>query len=108
VAAFTARLDEAGRANDPEVALALLQDARALYRGDYLDDCPFYGDSAFVEVRRSALRARYVDLLVAIGEASEERGDRVSAAAVYRDAINAAPGGCPPAVAGLARLGLGA
>jgi DNA-binding SARP family transcriptional activator len=108
VAAFTTRLDEAGRASDPESALALLQDARTLYRGDYLDDCPFYGDSAFVEPRRAALRSRYVDLLVAIGEACEERGDRVTAAAVYRDALVAAVEGCPPAQAGLARLGLGA
>jgi hypothetical protein len=107
VAAFTSRLDEAGRTSDPAGALALLQDARALYRGDYLDDCPFYGDSVFVEARRAALRSRYVDLLVAIGEASERRGDRVSAAAVYRDAIDAAAGHCPPAQAGLARMGLG-
>ncbi len=105
---FTARLEEAGRAGDPDAALALLQGARALYRGDYLDDCPFYGDSAFVEPRRAALRARYVDLLVAIGQASEERGDRVSAAAVYRDAVEVAGNGCPPARAGLERLGLGA
>ncbi len=108
VSAFSSLLDEAGRASDPEVALSLLKDARALYRGDYLDDCPFYGDSAFVEARRTALRSRFVDLLVAIGEASEERGDRVSAAAVYRDAIDAAVGGCPPAAAGLARMGSGA
>ena len=108
VDAFTARLDEAGRASDPDRALAALKDARALYRGEYLDDCPFYGDSAFVESRRAALRSRYVDLLVAIGEASEQRGDRVSAAAVYRDAIEAAPTSCQPAEAGLARMGLGA
>ena len=108
VAAFSARLDEAGRTSDPGAALAILQDARTLYRGDYLDDCPFYGDSAFVESRRAALRSRYVDLLVAIGEASEQRGDRVSAAAVYRDAIEAAPTSCQPAEAGLARMGLGA
>jgi len=62
----------------------------------------------FVEARRAALRSRYVDLLVAIGEASELRGDRVSAAAVYRDAIDADAHGCPPAAAGLARMGLGA
>ncbi len=108
VEAFTSRLDEAGRADDPEAALALLQDARSLYRGDYLDDCPFYGDSAFVEPRRSTLRLRFVDLLVAIGEASEARGDRFSAAASYRDAIDADVNGCPPAQAALARLGLSA
>ncbi|MFN8628975.1 MAG: BTAD domain-containing putative transcriptional regulator [Chloroflexota bacterium] len=105
---FASRLDRAGRAGDPAEALALLHGARSLYRGDFLDDCPFYGDSAFVEPRRAALRSRYVDLLLAKGEASEVRGDRVSAAAVYRDAIEVDANGCPPAQAGLTRLGLGA
>ena len=35
--------------------LRLLEAARALYRGDYLDDCPFYGDSVHVEERRASL-----------------------------------------------------
>lgn len=104
VAAFLDRLDEASRVQDPATALRLLEAARALYRGDYLDDCPIYGDSAFVEERRSALRARYVDLLTAIGEASEARADRVAAAAAYRDALAAAVDGCGRAEAGLARL----
>ena len=108
VAAFLAGLEEAGRTRDPDVALALLKDARALYRAEYLDDCPFYGDSAFVEPRRAALRSRFVDLLVAIGEGCEARGDRVSAASAYRDAIDATVNGCLPAEAGLARMELSA
>jgi DNA-binding SARP family transcriptional activator len=103
VAAFLARLDEARATSDRAEALRLLEAARALYRGEYLDDCPFYGDSAHVEDRRAALRGRCVDLLLALGEGYEASGDRVSAAAAYRDAL-AMTDECPPAQAGLNRL----
>lgn len=103
VSAFLARLDDARATNDRSEAMRLLEAARALYRGEYLDDCPFYGDSAHVEDRREALRGRYVDLLLALGEGYEQSGDRVSAAAAYRDAI-AMTDDCPPAEAGLNRL----
>ncbi|MCJ7711986.1 MAG: hypothetical protein MUQ32_14285 [Chloroflexi bacterium] len=83
----------------------LLETARRLYRGEYLDDCPYYGDSVFVEDRRAHLRGRFVDLAVALGEAYEAGGDRMSAAAAFREAVMRAPGGCPPATEGLARLG---
>jgi two-component SAPR family response regulator len=103
VSAFLARLDDARAATDRAEALRLLEAARALYRGEYLDDCPFYGDSAHVEDRRAALRGRCVDLLLALGEGYEASGDRVSAAAAYRDAL-AMTDECPPAQAGLNRL----
>jgi DNA-binding SARP family transcriptional activator len=103
VGAFLARLDEARASVDRADSLRLLEAARALYRGDYLDDCPFYGDSAHVEDRREALRGRCVDLLLTLGEGYELGGDRVSAAAAYRDAL-AMTDDCPPAEAGLSRL----
>jgi hypothetical protein len=103
VTAFLARLDEAREASDRAESLRLLEAARALYRGEYLDDCPFYGDSAHVEDRREALRGRCVDLLLALGEGYEHAGDRVSAAAAYRDALSMSDD-CPPAQAGLRRL----
>ncbi|MDO8485330.1 MAG: hypothetical protein Q7S35_10360 [Candidatus Limnocylindrales bacterium] len=103
VGAFLGRLDEARATSDRKEALRLLEAARALYRGEYLDDCPFYGDSAHVDDRREALRGRCVDLLLAVGEGYEQAGDRVSAAAAYRDAL-ALSDDCPPAQAGLARL----
>lgn len=104
VAAFLACLDQARVATERTQNLRLLEEARALYRGEYLDDCPFYGDSVYVEDRRASLRGRSVDLLVALGEGYEASGDRASAAAAYREAVAAAIDGCPPATAGLARL----
>jgi DNA-binding SARP family transcriptional activator len=103
VSAFLARLDEARGSTDRHDTLRLLEEARTLYRGEYLDDCPFYGDSAHVEDRREALRGRCVDLLLTLGEGYEQGGDRVSAAAAYRDAL-AMTDDCPPAQAGLSRL----
>jgi DNA-binding SARP family transcriptional activator len=103
VSAFLGRLDEARASSDRPETLRLLEAARALYRGEYLDDCPFYGDSAHVEDRREALRGRCVDLLLALGQGYEQAGDRVSAAAAYRDAL-AMTDDCPPAEAGLSRL----
>ena len=104
VDAFLAALDAA--AADPADRVRLLEAARRLYRGEYLDDCPYYGDSAFVEHRRGLLRGRYVDLMVALGESHESSGDRMAAAGAFREAVTRAPDGCPPAVAGLARLNL--
>ena len=82
----------------------ILERARALYRGDYLDDCPFYGDSAQAEERRAFSSRRYVDLLLALGEGYERRGDRPSAAASFREARTVAGEELPRAEAALARL----
>jgi hypothetical protein len=83
-----------------------LERARALYRGDYLDDCPFFGDSAAAEERRELLRGRYVDLLLALGERYEHRGDRPAAASAFRQARTVSGVDLPPADEALARLGL--
>ena len=104
VATFLARLDEARTAGPGSASMRLLEEARGLYRGEYLDDCPFYGDSVFVDDRRASLRGRSVDLLVALGEGYEAVGDRASAAAAYREAIAVSVDGSRPADAGLARL----
>lgn len=106
VAIFEERLAAAGAAHDPADVRAALEEARALYRGDYLDDCPYYGDSEFVEERRQLLRARYVDLLLALGERREAAGDTAGAASCYRDALRVADDDCPRADAALTRLGL--
>jgi DNA-binding SARP family transcriptional activator len=102
---FISLLADAHVPGDAAASLATLERARALYRGDYLDDCPFYGDSAEVEERRGLLRSRYVDLLIALGERYEARGDRATAAAAFREALLVSGDELPLATAGLARLG---
>ncbi len=100
-------IGQAGQASGDE-GMRLLESARALYRGDYLDDCPYYGDSADVEDRRNALRSRQVDVLVELGRRHAARGDRPAAAACFREAQALADDDLPDvteALAGLAARG---
>jgi two-component SAPR family response regulator len=103
--AFKDLLADARRATETEQSLALLEQARALYRGEYLDDCPFYGDSAEVEGRRELVRGQFVDLLIMLGERYEKLADRSSAAGAYREALLVHGEDLVSASAGLARLG---
>jgi len=105
VAAFEEQMGAASAATDPAGALLNLERARSLYRGDYLDDCPFYGDSAFVEDRRALLRGRFVDLLLALGARYEARDDLPAAAACYRQARQVAGEEVRVAEVALDRLG---
>jgi DNA-binding SARP family transcriptional activator len=106
--AFEEAMAAASASPDPEIAVQHLERARSLYRGDFLDDCPFYGDSAQVEERRELLRGRCVDLLLALGERYEARGDRPAAAACFRQARVVAGDELPPADEALSRLGASA
>lgn len=105
IAAFEEEMAAASIARDADVSLRHLERARSLYRGDYLDDCPFYGDSSQVEDRRELLRGRFVDLLLELGQRYEERGDRPAAADCYRQARVEYGEALPPADAALSRLG---
>jgi DNA-binding SARP family transcriptional activator len=89
---------------DPAHSLRALEQARALYRGDFLDDCPFYGDSAPVEDRRTELRRRYVDVLIELGERYALRGDRAAAANSYRQAQAVADDDLPQITEALGQL----
>jgi DNA-binding SARP family transcriptional activator len=104
VQAFEDGLAAAGAVEHPADAVAQLERARSLYRGDYLDDCPFYGDSTFVEERRELLRGRMVDLLLSLGQRYAERGDRPGAASCFRQASAVAREELPAATGALARL----
>ncbi|MCI0344945.1 MAG: AAA family ATPase [Chloroflexi bacterium] len=84
-------------------AIPVLEEARRLYRGDLFDDCPFYGDSAFVEERRADLRLRFEALLVELGDRYTEAGDAALAAERYRQAL-AVNRDDASAIAGLERL----
>ncbi len=105
---FRAALAAASAAPDDRAEIEAYETARALYRGDYLDDCPIYGDSEHVEERRTLLRGQCADVLVALGERREERGDLPAAAAAFRDALALSGDDCPRAEVGLARLGVAA
>lgn len=105
VQAFEEGLVAAGHAVSPEDALQQLERTRTLYRGDYLDDCPFYGDSASVEERRELLRGRMIDLLMTLGQRYAERDDRPAAASCYRQANLVAGEELDSALSALSRLG---
>ena len=98
------RLVAAAGGATPDDGLLLLEQARALYRGDYLDDCPFFGDSVEVEEPRRERRQRYVDLLVELGERYTARGDRTAAASSLRRAQTLADDEVPRLEEALGRL----
>jgi tetratricopeptide (TPR) repeat protein len=75
-----------------EQALATLKSASELYRADYMDACRFFGDSAYVEERRSELRVQYAEVLLALGGAYEALGQVGEAAGAYRRAIQQSQG----------------
>jgi predicted ATPase len=101
---FEACVVRAARASDEMAAIRSLEEARSLYRGDYLDDCPVYGDSAYVEERRTELRLRFTDALVDLGRRYERRGDRTLATARYREALVVSQGDSASATDALERL----
>jgi DNA-binding SARP family transcriptional activator len=84
---FEQQLDAACATAEPEAVCQHLDKARRLYRGDYLDDCPFYGDSSDVEERRQLFRGRYTDVLIALANAHEQRGNRTAASGFLREAM---------------------
>jgi DNA-binding SARP family transcriptional activator len=95
------------RQGELEAARAALAEALEIYRGDYMDDCPFFGDSSYVEGRRTELRDQQIDALLALGTVYERLGQAGEAATCFRRALAAAEGDCPRAEEGLARLQVG-
>ena len=73
-------------ASDPERRTRDLVAGVDLYRGDYLDDCPYYGDSGFVEPTRSLLRSTVVDALNELGELRQAGGEMTAARRCFRRA----------------------
>lgn len=105
IGAFEGAVEEARSSPEPFKKASALEEARRLYRGDYFDDCAFFGDSAEVEPTRMRLRRWFIDVLVMLGELAEERGERGSAESYYHDALEVADGESPGAAEGLARVG---
>jgi hypothetical protein len=73
----------------------------------YMDDCPFFGDSSYVEERRTELHDQRIEMLLALGAVYERLSQTGEAATCYRRALSAADGDCPRAEDGLARLQVG-
>ena len=106
--AFEDHLLHAAEATDELLAIRGLEAARSLYRGDFLDDCPLYGDSEYVEERRKRHRGQIVDALVDLGRRYALRHDNSLASSRFREALTLAGGDCPSATEGLGRLGVAA
>jgi hypothetical protein len=81
------RLLEQARGADERTAIRALEQVRTLHRGDYMDDVPYFGDSAMVEERRDSLRRQLRAVLHELADRYEARGDRMTADA-YRRAPN--------------------
>lgn len=88
----------------PRESSAFLDRANQLYRGDYMDDCPFFGDSSYVEEQRGILRSRYIEVQLALGAIYEVHGRAGEAASAYHRALALSFDGCPVAAEGLSRL----
>lgn len=61
-------IDASASTPDLRDRIELLESCRQLNRSDYMDDCPFFGSSVFVEPRRSMLRAVRQAVLVELAE----------------------------------------
>jgi two-component system, LytTR family, response regulator len=67
-------LDASAVEVDPTRRIAILERCRALNRGAYMDDCPFYGTSTWVEVRRSLVRSVMSAILGELGDLYQAGG----------------------------------
>jgi two-component SAPR family response regulator len=61
-------IDASAATSDNRARIELLEASRQLNRADYMDDCPFFGTSVFVEARRSMLRAVREAVLLELAE----------------------------------------
>ncbi|HEU5087395.1 MAG TPA: GAF domain-containing protein, partial [Roseiflexaceae bacterium] len=92
------------RNGEYDAARACFVQAGEWYRGDYLDDCPFVGDSHYVEQRRGELREQCVDGFVVLGSIYEHFNQIGEAVTCYRRALALADGDCPRADEALERV----
>lgn len=90
-----------------EEARISFSQAIEIYRGEYMDDCPFFGDSSYVSDRRDELREQQINAMLTLGGVYERLDQVGEAATCYRRALAARDGDCTRAEEGLARLQLG-
>jgi DNA-binding SARP family transcriptional activator len=86
VEVFEANLAQASRApaQSPDRAIALLQAAIALYRGDFVEDLL---DGDWFLLRREELRRKYLDALLNLGQLLFTQHEYARAAEAYRRAL---------------------
>ncbi len=84
---FEANLTQAGRSADhtPDRAVALLQQALALYQGDFVED---FLEGDWFLLRRENLRQKYVEALLDLARLLFSRREYASAAEFYRRVID--------------------
>jgi DNA-binding SARP family transcriptional activator len=87
-------LDASATMDDPAARIALLEQCRVLNRGAYMDDCPFYGTSVFVEVRRSLVHSVMTAVLFELGDLYEAT-DHPALAAMRRGEVGLLGDGPP-------------
>jgi non-specific serine/threonine protein kinase len=87
VETFESNLAQAVRlqAHTPERAIALLQEAIELYRGDFVEE---YVAGEWFLLRREELRRKYLDGLLRLGQLLFAQGDYARAAEAYRRAVD--------------------
>ena len=61
-------IDASASTSDGRARIELLEACRQLNRAGYMDDCPFFGTSVYVEARRSLLRSVRRAVLVELAE----------------------------------------
>lgn len=67
-------------------AIETLKQAVQYYRGDYMDDCPFFGDSVYVEESRQNLLTRYIQAQIHLSVLYELQGRMGEAATAFQEA----------------------
>lgn len=89
--AFEAGLGRARRERDPEQASALLREALALYRGDFLADLLLGLDARWCWAERDRLRELYLAGLEELGALSESLGRQGEARELYLRVLSLDP-----------------
>ncbi len=74
--------------NEETHALGLFEKAVALYHGDFLKDDPY---ESWIEAKRSALKKRFITLLLTLARIHEERDEPTQAIRYLQRAIDTAP-----------------
>ena len=83
-------IEASASVTDPAERVILLERCRALDRGPYMDDCPYYGTSVFVEVRRTLVHSVMAAVLKELGDLYEASG-HMALAAMRRAQAELAP-----------------